>query len=386
MRISAFSSTAKRGAASCGRPDRPHAFTALAAGLLTVALLASCTTAPAGSASGAASTGGEVPLLLTITQQRPDLPHPVSPEEFPTFFASMSAGPLVPGLVEGAVPQGLAVDLREKLILISAYFDGPTPSAVFAVDRGSGELVKTIWLATEQGEPLHGHVGGIAVGAGTLWVASDEGVYRYPLGRFLGAPDGSLLRAAGFTATPVVASFATYDSGTLWIGEFAYYGPGGGSYRTDASHHLTAPDGAQHHALLAGYRIDPADGSLQGALPERVISIPDRVQGAAFLSGRLYLSLSYGRRNKSTLLAFDDPLPDAPAGAFSFGSRGTAKLWFVDRSGMQTEVTAPPMMEGIAAADGRLLALFESGAEKYRYTGLWSVDHLYQSKSSAGGE
>lgn len=377
MRISVITSTAKQNAASRRRP-----VWFLAAAALVAALSAACASAPSAPAASPGKAAAEVPLLLKISQQAPSLPHPATQQEFPDFFASVRAGAQLPGLVEGAVPQGLAIDDGTNEILISAYFDGSTPSAVFALDRESGRLVKTVWLETEQGAALHGHVGGIAVGAGRLWVASDEGVYEYPLEGFRQAPDGILFPAAGFQATPVVASFATYDSGTLWVGEFAYYGPGS-AYRTEASHHLTAPDGTSHHALLAGFRIDPTDGSMHGDAPERVISIPDRVQGAAFSDGRLYLSQSYGRRNKSTLLLFDNPLANPPAGVLSLGKQAKASLWYVDRVAARSETTAPPMMEGITVVDGRLLILFESGAEKYRYTGLWSVDRLYESGAPA---
>ncbi len=319
---------------------------------------------------------------MDITQRPPVLPHPAAVPDFQAFFHTFSAGPVIPGLVEGAVPQGVGYDARQNRILISAYFDGPVPSAVFSLDRATGTLRKTVWLATENHRPLHGHVGGIAVGKRTLWVASDEGVYAYALDRFDASADGDLLSADSFSRTSVVASSATFHNGVLWIGEFAYYGPGGGAYHTGETHHLTAPDGSEHHALLAGYRVRSGDGALESPVPDLVISIPDRVQGSTFSGDHIFLSVSYGRRNRSELLAYRNPLSGAPAGTVGFNGGTSVPLWFLDRGELVSRLTAPPMMEGITAVDDRLMVLFESGAEKYRYTGLSSVSRLFESNLS----
>jgi len=333
-------------------------------------LLSACGSAPP-------RTSARLELYPLITQTGPRLQSPANAAEFSEFFSRATEGPLVPGLLEGAVPQGLAYAREGNLLLVSAYFDGSTPSALMAVDRESGKLAKTIWLATDEGIPLHGHVGGVASGPKTIWIASDLGVYRYALSDYASAQSGTLLSAKAFFPTAVVASSATYADGVMWIGEFAYYGPGGGRYQTDTSHHLSAPDGELHHALMAGYAVDQQTGELELSKPEYLLSIPDRVQGMAFVDSGVYLSISYGRRNDSILEEHRNPLDEPPAGRLGSGALAGTPYWFLDSTNRTISLPAPPMMEGLAVSGRRLLLLFESGAERYRYTGRASVDRLY---------
>ncbi len=259
-------------------------------------------------------------------------------------------------------------------MVISAYFDNGLPSVVMVMDGATGTLSKSVWLEAQTGDPLYGHVGGLAISASHLWVASDQGVYRYGLDALVSAGNGDFITAQKFDPTSVVASSASYSGGVLWIAEFAYYGPGGGRYDTDVSHHLFAPDGSAHHAYAAGYRLDRRTDTLvrDGLHPDFLISIPDRVQGLLFTDNRLVLSLSYGRRNDSTLAFYSNPMKRPPDRAAD-----SVPLRILTSGELTDSITMPPMAEGIARDGNRVAVLFESGAAKYRYTGSWPLDRLY---------
>ncbi|HUX19798.1 MAG TPA: hypothetical protein VMW69_01075 [Spirochaetia bacterium] len=363
----------------------PHRVAAVILVVLSATLPSSCMSSPhlASASASAAGTAGARPIIV---QSRLQLASPETLPAFAGFYRVAAEGPVIPGLLQGAVPQGLAFDPHDNLILISAYFDVSLPSVLMALNGTTGKLAKTVWLAGTDGTPLDGHVGGLAISPSFLWVASDIGVYRYKLTDFDAAADGAALLSDGLFSTDVVASFATYSDGVLWVGEFAYYGLGGGDYQTETSHHLSAPDGSAHHALVAGYRIDTPSAAIHGEVPDYLVSIPDRVQGIAFFDSDLYLSLSYGRRNESTLEAYRNPLESPPALEFASRSGKRIPLWFLDSGNRVSSTAAPPMMEGIAPVSDRLLILFESGAEKYRSTGTWPIDHMESVGSlSAGG-
>lgn len=367
--------------------------------------------APAGgaaasrAAAGAGSSGRGAPALLpplyrpTITQE--SVLTPSTPlTAYRPFLAESERGPLIPGLAEQAVPQGLSYAPALDSFAVSAYFDGGAQSALFFVNARTGELTKTFWLAGPDGVALFGHVGGVAVSRRHLWVASEKNLYEYDIGAARSAGDGSVLAARRVIRTFSDASFAAYADGVLWVGEFAYYGPSApAAYATPDSHHLTAPGGTLHHALVAGYRLDPttdgiADpshpaGSLLAggyARPDLLISIPDRVQGMAVAGGRIFFSLSYGRTNESTIEEYSNPLEGPPAGSLSASvlgespgrqDKGAVPLWFLSRENRVGLIVAPPMAEGIAPVAGRLAVLFESAALRYRFTGSYPLDRLY---------
>jgi len=349
-------------------------------------LAVSCASSPgaAGTHQPASSGTAAIPKLYlpTITQESVITS---GESAYQDFFGKAVPGPVIPGLAQQGVPQGLAASESGDTLYISAYFDGGAPSALYVLDGASSRLSKTLWLAEPDGAPLFGHVGGVAASRSHLWVASEGGVYQYDLRAVEEARDGELLRSVRFIRTATDASFATYSDGVLWIGEFAYFGPGGPEeYRTPPSHFFSAPDGSLHHALVAGYRLDPATDSLRGAAEraDLLLSIPDLVQGIAFSAGKVCLSRSYGRKNDSRIECYADPTGGTPTEhASAEGLRGVP-LWFLSDRIRGASMIAPPMTEGLAFYRGALALLFESAALRYRFTGSFPIDRIYLVKPS----
>jgi len=295
------------------------------------------------------------------------------------FLAFSSPWPVIPGLYQRAVPQGLAYLPSERLLIISSYMSDGRASILSCVSMLDGTLVKTLWLRNPDGTPHTGHVGGLAASREHLWVSSGPGVYPLVLEVILSAADGAEVGLLEFVATETKGSFATYSGGVLWVGEFTR---ADGRYPTAENHHLEARDGSSHRGWLAGFALDEesdliesSPGATGRVWPDLVLSIPDEVQGAAFMNGAIVLSASYGRQNRSTLTKYENPLDLPPHGFLGAPDRSTP-LWFLDDENKCGSLSAPPMSEGVARCKGQLAVLFESGADKYRSDALFPLERV----------
>ncbi len=319
----------------------------------------------------------EIPVLEQTPLKQLDLS---KNPNYTRFAKYAEAGPVIPGLMEGSVPQGLAYLKEKGWLLISSYMNRALPSNITAVDLKDGKLKKTIWLAEEGGVPFTGHVGGICVSKKHIWVASGNGLHGILIENFLKAKDNSTLIFSTDFPTEVRASFATSTDGYVWVGEFSYYPDGIASrYSTKKLHHLKAPDGKNQYGWAVGYKLDEETDMPVSAQPQYVLSIMDKVQGMAFYRDYIFLSTSYGRSNNSRLLVHKNPmiaLKDKPHTYVELGGK-KVPLWFIYSGNQANVLVTPSMMEGITMAEGKLALLFESGADKYRSTGIWPLDKMY---------
>ncbi|MCP4098016.1 MAG: hypothetical protein GY880_03390 [Planctomycetaceae bacterium] len=74
-------------------------------------------------------------------------------EQFYFVSPSTVAGPVIPGLQRGVVPQGLAYDPSRKLIFISNYA-AKDPSVVSIINSITGKIVDSVALLDTNGEPI----------------------------------------------------------------------------------------------------------------------------------------------------------------------------------------------------------------------------------------
>lgn len=227
------------------------------------------------------------------------------------------------------VPQGLAgwagFGSGEDVLLISAYHDGNAdkgsdgPSAVFAVVADGPRA------GTSAGRMLidPGHVGGLAVYGGWLYVGSEHTIRGYRLATVRRALDSGtdVVQHPDYTrpSSHDLANFGVGD-GRLWAGRYT----------------MTSP------TQLTGYvQTSRSTGALE-LQPDAGITLPKKTQGLAVTTDHAIFSTSYGRR-----------------------SRGN--LWVVPRGRSSTPYCfrVPSMNEGVTVLDGRLYVIFESGAHTY---------------------
>ena len=304
-----------------------------------------------------------------IGQELPQLTQP-TPRKLATALIPESTyelGAVIPGLPQGAIPQGLAFSKQHNAILISHYFDKSWASCVSLIDNRSSKLVIAHALKEDDDTIHFGRVGGIAVSSKYFWIASDEHVYQYSLIDLLDSECDMPLVALSKNKVETEASFCTYYNGMLFVGEFAH----GKKYRTHVSHHLEDRKWMLQFAWVCGY--ETGSGF---AVPTVILSIPQKVQGIHLADEFIFLSISYGRMNRSTISVYKNPLSDPPHKKVKLKENTATPLWFLDGGNFVKSIGFPPMSEGLADIDGKLAVLCESGAIKYQKFGKGPVDNI----------
>jgi hypothetical protein len=270
-----------------------------------------------------------------------------------------TVGPIIPGLNQGYVPQGLSYSEKYKLLCLSMYSDTNSPSVLAFIDINTGKIRHSQYLKESGTKFMYSHAGGVALGGNRLYVSSGKNIYVYP---YSVAPNLAPIKVY---ASETAASFCTYHNSTLFVGEFVY----GNKYKSKKSHHVTDRKGIRKYALICGYHEKDLSS------PTFAISIRQKVQGAVFTKKYAYLSISYGRTNNSLIAAYYNPLNEKPHSKISISGQNIP-LWFLDGKNHIKTLSFPPMSEGIAPLNGKMAILTESGARKYQTGGKGPIDNI----------
>src|SRR5690606_8243479 len=83
-------------------------------------------------------------------------------------------GPVIPGLAQDLVPQGMTYYKKKDWLLTVNYLDGGRPGTLTVVDATTEELVKSVLLYNQDGTPYTGHAGGLTISKDHIWVASEN--------------------------------------------------------------------------------------------------------------------------------------------------------------------------------------------------------------------
>lgn len=279
-------------------------------------------------------------------------------------------GPVIPGLQQNAIPQGMTYSDDHDLIIISHYFGhGQAPSFLSVLDNSTGKLLSSIALK-ESSKALHrGHVGGIAVLKDSLWVASDGQLFQYELGTVVSDTPSAAVLPVARRKCETKASFCTATENTLFVGEFAKYTFLKEEYPTDPSHHVQDRKAVKKYAWICAYDAQDILGN-----PKFVLSVRQKVQGMHVTNDRIYMSISYGRKNPSKVVAYENPIGEEKHATATLSNGETVPLWFLDGENYLGAIDLPPMSEGIVMIGQQLAVLFESGASKYQKGGKFPMD------------
>lgn len=302
----------------------------------------------------------------------------VSYSTYSAFVKVASPTYRIPALAEGMIPQGMDIWADGGLLLISGYFADTSVSpcsVLLAVDLSTGKYVGEYYLKNSNGTNHTGHAGGVAVTEKNIYISENSTLLRIPLSSLKAAGSQGDLKIVETVKVPVRASFCNCSGGYLWVGDF-YYGT---SYPTDEYRHMTNNDGNTYYAWSVGFKLDTSnendlaigtpDPSLPYVTPDVILSIDQKIQGFAVVSEDwIALSQSYGRKNNSKVYLYKNVLGTTPHKTVTLNGE-SIPLWFLDSKVTRKTYTAPPMTEGLAAKDGTLYILFESGADKYRNGG-----------------
>lgn len=214
-------------------------------------------------------------------------------------FASFDKEVAIPGLKDGAVPQGITTyfngkyqvqtqgedgtetkeDKKQHYYFISAYFKGQ-PSRIYVVGKTTG-YAGYVTVKNEDGSYYTGHCGGIATNGNFLWISSDDTVFvaKASSSDYTNIADEIVKKAAARTAAQgsetseddfaitFTTSFAAncnasflfyYDADwgaserpstldKLYVGEFYRKG----NYETDETHRVTSVNGKDDNKAFA---------------------------------------------------------------------------------------------------------------------------------------
>lgn len=332
---------------------------------------------------------GTLPLRTTQTSRIGDRMDKFYKVKFADFVSDAEKFCLTPGLAENFVPQGLARGAGNGWLYVTGYDgDGKQASVIMVLDT-DGTLIAEYILHNADGSNFNGHVGGIAVTEDVLYVSAGsdtDGNYiiaEFPLCEL--AVSGSQDIKIGRTvAVPMGASWLSYADGILWVGNFYLKG----SYDLGSIFNFTtkSADGKAYGGYAAAYDLTDAETKALTvangepyAIPDFILACPDRVQGFICENGVVGLSLSYGRSNDSTLVYYAVDL-EKPDRTLELDGR-SYPFTVLDSRNQRASVTAMPMTEGLApSGDGRVLVIFESGANKYSNASfptdmIWSMGY-----------
>ena len=288
------------------------------------------------------------------------------------FLAAAEKSYLIPALKETMIPQGMDIWRERGWLMISGYFPSAEISecsVIVAVDMATGAYVGEYYITNTDGTPHTSHAGGVAITERDMYISNGSTLFRIPLSEFLNAGQCGKVTIADYFNVPVRASFCNYSEGYLWVGDFQY----GSSYPTDEYRHMTNRDGKKYYAWTVGYEVDlttengiKADAMVDGsyATPDIIFSMTEKIQGFALTQKTVALSQSYGRNNKSKIFLYENPMGSEAHQTVELNGK-SVPLYFLDSKTPSKSIVTPPMTEGLAAMDGKLYILFESGADKY---------------------
>ena len=320
-------------------------------------------------------TNARRPDFMLLSCEKTGSPRKLA-SSYPEFAFIATNSVAIPGLSEGFTPQGLTYLPKRNWFLFSGYYSNAA-SAIIAVEAGSGNVVKQIRLKNPDGTAYTNHAGGIATTATTIVVSSNKKLHCLPLTDFLKGTNGQALAfSREISMGEHRASYCSCDGETFWVGEFRQEP----KYKTDKSHRMVLKDDT-FQSWLCGYGLKngelPLNAREELSPPDYVLVTPDKTQGASVSDGTIWLSVSYGRKNDSVLLAFDSPFETNPDTCFKIGGTDVP-AWFLGKGRRVRSVTAPPMTEDLCRVGNDVFVVFESGAKEFRHDGKCPVGHLYR--------
>lgn len=296
-------------------------------------------------------------------------------QRYPSFFQDAVSLGEIPGQAEDFVPQGICRVPDAGVYLVTGYMTDSTPSPLFVVDEETGAVLRRITFAEPGGASYLGHSGGIAYARGSVWIVSSGYAWRFLYSDLSAAPDGGTLEFLdGFDTHNAASSvFAQSDGTQLIVGEF---------YEKDdyptAEDHVFSSRLATYHAFACVFAIDvEAEGGVVSDTPILIFAVRDKVQGIAVTaSGKIVLSVSYGRTNTSHLYVYSLPEQVEIGDFYDVGGTDVPVI-ALDADRLESTLALPPMSEDLEYADGSVIVLFESCAARYADTAKYVQTEIW---------
>lgn len=348
----------------------------------------------------------------------------------------------IAGLKDGAVPQGLGncsaeyevenangdkVKKSQQYFFMTGYMVDGSASRIYVTGADTG-YVGYVKMKNVDGSDYKGHCGGIATNGNFLYVTGEGTVYVKKLTNLVvdliekaKLPAGDENKYVQFTTSfdaNCGADFCFYydDPSTtsksydrLYVGEFYRKG----KWDTDSSHHLTTPNGVDNTAFAYEFNVSVSDEpygltkisdsnvAAENRVPkiQKIISIPEKIQGFARAGNAVALSQSYSLSNShilvynwSKLTGSDNSDTFLNLKGRNFAYNGvktdngvqytdkTVRVYFADKNNNEVflnDYSIPSMSEGMCTVGNKVYVLFESAGKKYRTFVREQIKYVY---------
>lgn len=305
-------------------------------------------------------------------------------EDYKNFFKEFKADFTIPGLLEGIIPQGICYIGELDAFAISGYYeDGLFPSMIILVNEDSGKFIKAFPLQNVDGKDFFGHAGGLTASENYIYVTSEDTCYICEIDSLKHLKNGEALKFRSNFKLNTFGSFACYNDGILWTGDFIESSDKGREFSRKIT---TLGSGETFYAYCEGYilknglpDVKKINSETNGYIPDYLLAIPEQVQGMSFTrSGKLVFTTSYGRKNNSKLYVFDDVFLTERVGIYNI-EEAEIDILACSSDLLKETIIAPPMAEGITESENGQYIIFESGAEKYRnHRGKYPTDTVFK--------
>lgn len=259
-----------------------------------------------------------------------------------------------PGLSDGFVCQGICALEDKGKIFVSGYMADDSASRIYVTDYESNNYY--VSLSLEDGSDFTGHAGGIAVWGDRVYIASGSKLYFASAESILSCGNGERVTVTVGAEVNNSASFVFGDETHVYVGEFH----DGGAYVTD--HPYETKNGTQY-AIMSKYSHDDL------TKPEKIYSIPDKVQGMCLTdSGNIVLSTSYGLSDSQYYVFKESDAKDS-----GLTLDGAAVYILED---CIKRLSGPAMAEGLDFTDGKVITLTESASNKYIFGKFFFANYI----------
>ncbi len=305
-------------------------------------------------------------------------------EDYKGFFKEFKNDFIIPGLLEGIIPQGFCYIGELNAFAISGYYeDGIFPSMLMLVDAKTGKFTKAFPLQNVDGTDYSGHAGGLTASEDYIYLTSESTCYICEIESLKKLDNGDTLKLESNFKLNTFGSFACYNDGVLWTGDFIESSDKG---RESARKITTLGSGETFYAYCEGYilkngipDVKKVNSQTNGYIPDYLLAIPEQVQGMSFtLSGKIIFSTSYGRKNNSYIYVYDDVFLTERVGTYEI-EETEIDILACSSDLLKETIIAPPMAEGITQGENGQYIIFESGAEKYRnHRGKYPTDTAFK--------
>lgn len=278
----------------------------------------------------------------------------------------------IPALSENFVPQGLAYDGESGLYFISGYSSADNTAKICAL-RPDGEY-NIVNITDGQGKPFECHCGGIALGEELVYIAGCDGsCYVMPKAPLYDGNKDEVALAGSFEAFNA-ASYCYIHNGYLYIGEYHYPV----KFTTEASHRIVTLNDEENNAIITVFALRAEEPHGVAALPEKVYSVPSRIQGMCLTEDAEVMIFSASSVFRGSQLYFYD-VKAAECHDESFFEINSDKvpLYCFDSQCLNKSVEILPKSEGIVVCGDRLYMIFESASNKFFYGKFLGCQYAY---------